>query len=84
MAQILLSLAGQTTSTTMEWGVAMKSLHAMSQVGRPRPKTVASLKSVAVANIAQRYMELLRLRGQIDELEATRTVRGATRSENSR
>ena len=56
----------------------------MSQVRRPQPRTVGRLKSVAVANIAQRYMELLRLRGQIHQLEATRRIGGARRSENSR
>jgi hypothetical protein len=48
----------------------MKSVYAMAPVGRLKLKKQGKLKSVAAANIAQQYMELLRLRGQVHELEA--------------
>ena len=53
----------------------MKSIAALAPVGRLKLKKKTKSKSsaaanVAAANIVQRYMELLRLRGQVHELEA--------------
>jgi|GraSoi2013_100cm_1033763.scaffolds.fasta_scaffold151360_2 hypothetical protein len=48
----------------------MKNVYAIAPVRRLKLKKQPKLKSLAAANIAQRYMELLRLRGQIHQLEA--------------
>ena len=61
----------------------MKSAYAIAPVERLKLKKQAKLKSVAAANIAQRYMELLRLRGQIHELEARQRSAGFIRSSAS-
>ena len=47
----------------------MKSVRPMASVGRSKFKKRAKLKSVAAANIVERYTELVRLRRQIQELE---------------
>jgi hypothetical protein len=47
----------------------MKSVHPMASIGRSKLKKRAKLKSVAAANIVQRYTELVRLRRRIQELE---------------
>ena len=49
----------------------MKSIDAMAPVGHLKLKKQAKLKRVDAANIGQRYMELLQLRGQVHELEAS-------------
>ena len=49
----------------------MKSSYLMASADRVKAKNQAILKNVAAGNIAQRYLELLRLRGQAHELEAT-------------
>jgi hypothetical protein len=41
----------------------------MASIGRSKLKKRAKLKSVATANIVQRYTELVRLRRRIQELE---------------
>jgi hypothetical protein len=48
----------------------MKSIAAMAPVRRLKLRKQTKSKSLAAASIAQRYMELLRLRGQVHELEA--------------
>ena len=47
----------------------MKSVRPMASVGRSKFKKRAKVKSVAAADIGQRYTELVRLRRQIQELE---------------
>jgi hypothetical protein len=47
----------------------MKSVYPRAPVVRQKPKKQAKLKSAA-ANIAQRYMELLRLRAQVHKVQA--------------
>jgi hypothetical protein len=68
-ARILLSKAGGQIGPGIEQGVLMKSVHPMASVGRSKFKKRAKWKSVAAANIVQRYTELVRLRRQIQELE---------------
>ena len=86
MARILLSKVWRPRSAQeLNGGVVMKSVHAMAPVGRLKLKKQAKLKSVAAANIAQRYLELVRLRGQVHELEARqRSAEYNARSARSR
>ena len=59
----------------------MKIVYPIASVVSRRAKKLAKLKSVATGNIAQRYTELLRLRGQVHELEGKqRSAGGAARS----
>ena len=46
----------------------MKSSYPMASAVKAKNQGI--LKNVAAGNIAQRYMELLQLRGQVHELEA--------------
>jgi hypothetical protein len=59
-------MAGQSWPNNW-WGIVMKI--ATASADRLKRKKPAKSKSVATLNIAQRYMELLRLRGQVHELE---------------
>jgi hypothetical protein len=63
------------SKTGLEEGIAMKSVYPMTPVRRRRSKRPTKLKAVAAANIAQRYMELLRLRAILHEVEAKPRVR---------
>jgi hypothetical protein len=58
----------------------MKTVYPIASVVRLKHKKQAKLKIIAAGNIAQRYMELLRLRGQIHELESSADYGVATRS----
>ena len=59
----------------------MKIVHPIASVVCLSAKKPAKLKSVAAGDIAQRYMELLWLRGQVHELEGKqRSAGGAARS----
>jgi hypothetical protein len=53
----------------------MKSVYAIETGRRQKPKKQAKLKSVAAANIAKRYKELIRLRAIVYEVEAKPHVR---------
>ena len=48
----------------------MKRVYPMASVRRRKSKKQAKPKTVAAANIAQRYMELLRIRAMVLEIEA--------------
>jgi hypothetical protein len=65
----------------------MKIVYPRASVDCLKRKKPAKSKSVATINIAQRYMELLRLRGQVHELEGKQRSSkygGAARSVRSR
>jgi hypothetical protein len=53
----------------MKFVVPMKSSHNSKPTNDLKPRKQAKLKSVEASHIAQRYMEVLRLRGQVYELE---------------
>jgi hypothetical protein len=53
----------------MKFVVPMKSSHNSKPKNNLKPRKHAKLKSMAGSHIAQRYMEVLRLRGQVHELE---------------
>ena len=55
----------------MKFVVPMKSTHGSKSTNDPKSNKQASLKHVA-GDIAQRYMELIRLRGQVYQLEQRR------------
>jgi hypothetical protein len=50
-------------------GIVMKSIRAIAPVGRSKLTKQAKSKRGAAASIAQRYRDLVRLRGQVHELE---------------
>jgi hypothetical protein len=54
--------------TNIDWGIVMKTVYPMASVVRLEREKLA--KSKTSENISQRYVELLRLRGQVHELEA--------------
>jgi hypothetical protein len=59
----------------------MKYVRAMACVGRSKFKKRAKVKSVAAANIVQRYTELLRLRRRVHELEQDKGLLGTRASD---
>jgi hypothetical protein len=53
----------------MKFVVPMKSTHCSKPKNDPKSNKQAKSKHGAAGDIAQRYMELLRLRGQVHQLE---------------
>jgi hypothetical protein len=53
----------------------MKNAYPLMDVSRRKPKKTKKPKVVTTANIEQRYKELLRLRAEVCEVEASRNPR---------